>query len=337
MRAFVFLVFALSNNVIASPITPPLVDLEKIENISGEAYALGMMKITNCGALCNDDNVKSIIEASRRLWEIKGELPPMLNNRGYISVGGESGLKDKYFERKRGFSFGFEDGANVVNDKMEGINRWPENMSPKDKSKLTNAFEELSELSEQIGRSLLRGDKVGMTEKQIDKTLTGGRRISLARVFHYLGDDSESDLSESEKETTGSSPHTDWGFLTIVLELAEEADNNGGLEFYDESSKTWVHTSPQKSTVTVNLGDYLKAISGDKLNSPIHRVTLGKEDRTSIVFFYYPAYDSPMIQASSSSRDDIEYNTCHELEGAETKATATFGEWIAAKWKAVST
>ena len=72
-------------------------------------------------------------------------------------------------------------------------------------------------------------------------------------------------------------------------------------------------------------------------------MTLGRLDRTSIVFFYYPSFESEMIGGGGgggSSGPDFEYNYCEkemkETPEAEAETTTrTFGEWIAAKWEAV--
>ena len=46
----------------------------------------------------------------------------------------------------------------------------------------------------------------------------GGEKISLMRLFHYLPYDQK---IQNKLNNIGSSPHTDWGFLTLILQSHE--------------------------------------------------------------------------------------------------------------------
>jgi isopenicillin N synthase-like dioxygenase len=210
-------------------------------------------------------------------------------------------------------------------------------------------------------------DESKIHEKMISDN---GDSISLMRLFHYFssesgsnfesGDDSESKaapnvnevsdhtsiiqiVKKQNKVTIGSSPHTDWGLLTVIMQ-----DEIGGLQFFHENQ--WKDVPRVPFSLVINGGDYLRIISKGRYHSPVHRVLCpphGKE-RTSFVFFYYPGFNSTVTvqQGAGFARDEVvgDYNTFLEmqsdgtsssLEGASSK-TETFGDYILRKWQGVA-
>lgn len=90
---------------------------------------------------------------------------------------------------------------------------------------------------------------------------------------------------------TGSSPHTDWGFLTVILQDSrvgglqflyenDSDDNSDGNSEHSGGSKSplWVDVPASGSTtaipLVVNGGDYLSLLSKGRYKSPIHRVLI---------------------------------------------------------------
>lgn len=119
----------------------------------------------------------------------------------------------------------------------------------------------------------------------------GDERSSLMRLFHYLQegdqDDRPSSSSRSGLAEIGSSPHTDWGCLTLIAQ-----DGVGGLEAWIEERSAWVAVRPlppERNALLVNCGDWLSLQSNGMLVSPLHRVRAARDRaRQSCVFFYYP-------------------------------------------------
>ncbi len=83
--------------------------------------------------------------------------------------------------------------------------------------------------------------------------------------------------AKTEKEILGSSAHTDWGLLTLIMQ-----DEVGGLQYLDESinkdgrtifNAQWrdVPSAAGAGSLVVNGGDFLKRVRPD-LVSPVHRV-----------------------------------------------------------------
>ncbi|KAE8790807.1 1-aminocyclopropane-1-carboxylate oxidase-1-like protein [Hordeum vulgare] len=78
----------------------------------------------------------------------------------------------------------------------------------------------------------------------------------------------------------GTSQHSDYGFLTILLQ-----DDIGGLQvLHDEQ---WVDVTPTPGAFIVNIGDFLQLITNDEFKSVEHRV-LAKNaaPRVSIACFF---------------------------------------------------
>ena len=134
----------------------------------------------------------------------------------------------------------------------------------------------------------------------------------------------------------GSSAHTDWGFLTLVVQFSK------GLECFVDDN--WMPIDPVDGGIVVNCGDYISLFSRGRIKSPLHRVVNGSTDRYSLVFFYYPSFDSkvPMMQSNSDSSlsllKDQHASAMTEPTSAVTAldSSAPFGEYIMGKWASVS-
>ena len=99
------------------------------------------------------------------------------------------------------------------------------------------------------------------------------------------------------KPRIGSSPHTDWHVLTVVLQ-----DTTGGLQVHDAYGE-WRDVPAEPGELVVIVGDYTALLSDGRFRSPVHRVLLpppGRE-RFSFTFFYYPSYEAPLPTAAAAA------------------------------------
>jgi isopenicillin N synthase-like dioxygenase len=171
--------------------------------------------------------------------------------RGYIEFGGEAGVKSKYFEIKEGYSYGFPWKTENFRKEnpMESLNLWPSQISKHAVNQLESIFLEDIGLVKVIITALLEVQlNKEMNSTNIDYLHTefkdalatiinigDGDTISLMRIFRYFSSDKKSETVFENKSLTaiGSSPHTDWGLLTVI-----QQDGVGGLQFLHDNQ--WV-------------------------------------------------------------------------------------------------
>lgn len=295
-------------------------------------------------------------------------------NRGYLSFGAESGLVDK-FEPKEGYSYGHPmNGGSYQNNFVEKYtwlhapNIWPDGFNPDD---LSLVYIRLSKLAEVFLEFIAK--RRGQHNKSTAYNLEGGSEISLLRLFHYYNPKTATSLLNTYQNQSGfnetmrlsqvgSSPHTDWGLLTIIMQ-----DQTPGLQYLFQGQ--WVDVPYIQDSLIFNVGDYFSAAVEGDYHAPVHRVLCptGEQDRLSFVYFHYPSYQSPMLlkatdpqgsnktesreQSCGSDRcnentvanDGIIYNTLNRLDEEVQMASVnkilmtneSFGDYILKKWKGV--
>ncbi|KAI0133542.1 hypothetical protein BJ170DRAFT_606632 [Xylariales sp. AK1849] len=97
------------------------------------------------------------------------------------------------------------------------------------------------------------------------------------RALHYPPQERDTDV--------GIGAHTDFCWFTLVCQQetalpALEVLNDNGV---------WVPAFPDRKTFVVNIGDFLKLLTGGEWQSTVHRVrNMTGEQRYSIPFFYSP-------------------------------------------------
>mmetsp|Transcript_6722 Transcript_6722/g.9686 ORF Transcript_6722/g.9686 Transcript_6722/m.9686 type:complete len:447 (-) Transcript_6722:58-1398(-) len=121
-----------------------------------------------------------------------------------------------------------------------------------------------------------------------------------------------------DAQPLGISPHTDAGFLTILI----QDDNCHSLQvarhpplmtntkntIRDFSSKEleWITVHPIPGAVTVNTGDMATIWSNGLYRAPLHRVLTDPEkERYSAPFFYNPGYDALVQPLSRLIGEDL--------------------------------
>lgn len=275
--------------------------------------------------------------------------------RGYIAYGAESGVANRYFEAKEGYSYGFDWSSGERSDcplqnSLQGLNIWPQDVDSSIVGSLDSLFVDMNLVARAIASAVL--EEAFPHNKTIANILSCGDTISVMRLFHYITalpdgtsiadakardycdasrpgriDETEpparaataSQSPRSEiggKSVLGSSPHTDWGFLTLILQdqagglqfLHEHrrhhaADDDDGAEHAASTDSEWVDVPVVQHSLVINGGDYLSLLSGGRYHSPIHRVLSPLHERYSFVLFYYPNFEStiPFAETSSST------------------------------------
>lgn len=152
--------------------------------------------------------------------------------RGYIGFGAESG--SNRLECKEGYSYGYDWQRSCrPENNMQGPNQWPDKsvLDPDFIPTMNGFYSNIVLTSERVIRGLSLA--LGFKECHLPAACVDGDTISLMRLFHYFPYEQLSpetalvkgEKIETEAECIGSSPHTDWGFLTAIVQ-----DNQGGLQ-----------------------------------------------------------------------------------------------------------
>lgn len=256
--------------------------------------------------------------------------------RGYIGLGRESGSAERV-EVKEAFSYGFEweRGREAFANGLQGHNVWPAASAWPERNRAVfgEFFGAMASASREVSRHLSRS--LYADERFLDGFCQHGDSISIMRLFHYFPYAKFGELPDGFSEFIGSSPHTDWGFLTLILQ-----DPVGGLQV--RHNDRWVDVPYVPGTLVANAGDYLSLITDGRCLSPVHRVVADDRERYSMVFFYYPDFDAVIpsvsdermrIGGGQSAAESAEFNNL--LDGTVRNVDGSFGEYIMDKWAGV--
>ena len=196
--------------------------------------------------------------------------------RGYFPLGEEktSGKPD----HKEGIYFGREDSQKVsTNIPLVGQNQFPQH--PELKSLVLTYMATIETLSREIMRAISRDLLDESHENYFEERFTM-EPTTLFRIFNYPGNNNEWGVRE----------HTDYGFLTILLQ-----DGTDGLEVKHRETQAWMKAPSIPNALLINIGDMLEYWTHGLYKAGPHRVkNLSKKDRISCPYFYDPGYFAPM-------------------------------------------
>lgn len=347
-------------------ISPPVIDLSSLDVLSITMWTdeVAILYVSLLDALANHgvfigvnhpvpiDLLQSSLKSSSQLFSLPNGIKSDLQfnsslhfGRGYLSFGSESGLKS-IFELKEGYSYG--DPVNTTPNPTSWLrnpNIWPYDYTNSQIAPFNDLYRQFSDISELLVMLLIQGRQREGKHTQI--MVAGGAEISIMRLFHYfpattVSSDGNFETGQKsqkwQKDVLGSSPHTDWGLLTIILQTGQ------GLQYRKNGG--WVDVPYIPNSLIFNAGDYFSLATGHDFHSPVHRVLCPvSEERTSFVFFFYPHYSSPVTRLHKHRHiedDDLDYNTLTVLDYEALKVTdidqeqtMKFGDYIMAKWQAV--
>ncbi len=236
----------------------------------------GIFYITGHGL--SDEESEAALNSSRSLFCLTDEQKKTLPTRnhagfirGFLGFGTESG--SRLFEGKEAYSYGKEWGAqgppsHAMNG-LVGQNLWPDEKATglgcAWKSPLLALFEKKVTIARALTCALALA--LGKEERELVEMCEGGDDISIMRCFHYLPFETASQRQGGRNEDMiGSSPHTDWGWLTLILQEPTVA----ALQLSYKGK--WYDVSPKHGCLVVNVGDYVSLLTNGRFVSPLHRV-----------------------------------------------------------------
>jgi len=169
---------------------------------------------------------------------------------------------------------------------MHGPNQWP-SYCPELQASAENFFT----ACEHLGRKLLGciASSLGLPQGFFDPHCS--EAMVQMRMFHYPPPPGGAGY--------GSSPHTDYGMITLLAQ-----DPIGGLEVQTLSGE-WVSAPYIEGTLVINIGDMLARWTNDTYHSTLHRViNRAQKDRYSVAMFYHLNADSLVTPLASCTGDD---------------------------------
>ncbi len=246
--------------------------------------------------------------------------------RGYIGMGDESG--SDALEVKEAYSYGYPwKNERTPENSMQGPNVWPALEGWQ--QQMETFFSDMIRISEALTRAFSLS--YGKPEDYLGGYCQSGDTISVMRLFHYFPYSAADERFPHQHDRIGSSAHTDWGFLTLIL----QQDHVTGLQLWHEEE--WNDVVPEPGTLLVNGGDYFSLLTDGEYRSPLHRVVSQGGERLSAVLFYYPSFDAriPVMAQQDYSLFKNQVHSGGEIE-KNSVSEKPFGQYIREKWEQVS-
>ncbi|KAH8807196.1 putative 2OG-Fe(II) oxygenase family oxidoreductase [Xylogone sp. PMI_703] len=245
--------------------------------------------------------------AARRFFALPFDAKSPLDAKNNVGMRGYDVLASQSYDAgllpdlKEGYYTGIDvppnDPAVLARRFFQGPNVWPD---PK-----LLAPHEFREPAEAYHRAMISLSRTIM--QIIGRTLNYGPRVfevfdafvqnpvSPLRFLHYPPGRALGATGGDVKPQFGSSPHTDFGAITLLLQ-----DEHEGLQVQDDEGN-WISVPPRPDAYVVNVGDMLSMWTGYRYKSSVHRViNEGGTDRYSIVFFLDGNLDCPLSPLDGS-------------------------------------
>jgi len=216
------------------------------------------------------------------------------NSRGYF----DDELTKRKRDWKEGLDFGITPGSRIPgangftikgvsdaspeHDNLDGHNRFPsEEDAPGFRAAMWNYFVAMTTLAERLSQVMALG--MGVPRDFFNDDLQESHTSFLRLNYYPVLDMS----AQSEERPLGISPHTDAGYLTLLM----QDDDCHSLQVRNRFDNMWHTVSPVPGALTVNTGDMAQIWSNGRYYAPEHRVLANTEKpRYSAPFFYNPGY-----------------------------------------------
>ena len=258
-----------------------------IDQVRAACSSTGFFQLTGHGVSASLQ--KNLFDAAARFFALPSDVKLQLDARknvgfrGYDVMGSQSYEEGVLPDLKEGFIAGIDLPLNdlrVVNRRFfAGRNVWPasELLSYQD---FRRPVEEYYQAMLQLCSVVL--DLVAATlphGSHVFDEFKANEPACPLRLLHYPPMPKH---AGHQKRQLGSSAHTDFGAVTLLLQ-----DDHPGLEIQNRETGEWIGVPPKQDAYVINMGDMMSRITGNQYKSSIHRVlNKGLVDRYSVVFFF---------------------------------------------------
>ncbi|KAK6515971.1 hypothetical protein TWF281_004561 [Arthrobotrys megalospora] len=200
------------------------------------------------------------------------------NYKGYTPLLGENTDPAGRGDLHEGFDVGYDYSEDGKGSKMEGVNRWPENL-PSIKEPVTEYFNQMILLGKKLFQ--LFALSLDLQESHFDSLVSG--KGGIMRLLHYPPQlDENLDMTQ-----LGIGAHSDYECFTILAQ-----DEVSALQVLNKAGE-WVAATPMEGTFVVNVGDSMARWTNDLYLSTIHRaINRNGVRRYSVPFFFGVDYET---------------------------------------------
>ncbi|PGG99713.1 hypothetical protein GX51_06165 [Blastomyces parvus] len=234
----------------------------------------------------------------------------------------------------RDLNEGYIVGRSFIDDGV-GENIWPEETAENGlvgfRETLTEYFRTVGEQGRKLSGLIAEG--LGLEPSYFEGYFH--RQESLCRLIHYKTPerDEVEEIGKGKHDYIGTSLHSDWGLLTVLLQ-----DNVGGLQVLDLKTQTYVPVPPTPGAFVVNCGDLLSRFTNGVYTSAKHMVVAPPPgvDRYSIAFFNNgnPEYTVDVLPLGSEWKEWVQGQQGAAPQAKRLYEPITAGEYFEMSWKA---
>jgi len=215
------------------------------------------------------------------------------------------------------------------NSCLDGFNRFPsESELPGFRSTMVKYFGAVEDLSHRVSELMVKGVEVDTNNscgvESVDGTgasllsMLKEDHASYMRINHYpprpesAEEDEAATMGVEKSKYYGIHPHSDSGWLTLLLQDPECLTHEVAKPNKDPVWKDWVPVHPAPHSFTIMIGDMAMLWSNKKYVSAWHRVLSHPiKHRYSTLFFYNPGYNSIISPCKQlNDADGAKYMPC---------------------------
>ncbi|AES81965.2 putative flavanone 3-dioxygenase [Medicago truncatula] len=254
--------------------------LQALESLANACEQYGFFQLVNHNI--SDDITRSSIDVAGRFFDL-----PLEERAKYMTTDMRAAVRyGTSFSQTKDSVFCWRDFLKLIcNPLPDFVPHWP--ASPLDFQEVVASYaEKTKHLFLTIMEAIL--ESLGIMEEEakendnnnnnnnIMKELDNGSQMLVTNFYPPCP---EPDL------TLGMHPHSDYGFLTLLLQ-----DEVEGLQIQYQDK--WLTVQPIPNAFVVNIGDHLEIFSNGKYKSVLHRVLVNKaKSRVSVASLHSLPFD----------------------------------------------